>query len=518
MSAPVIHSHPDTSDSLDTIESDLLTRGSEARQRGDYAAAAQLFGAAASLATSSRDRLHHLLRQVPCLTNLGRHDEANEIVQRVLAEARVSRDLPALVDALGMQVDYYLVNEQPARVISLLAEALYVAEQLPQEPAMYQVIHNLAATLANFGLMDQALEHYDRALRLATNESDRQCCYANMAAAYMLAALRASSSEERTKRVHDGLYVATAALDPQANEEVSSRATALAHRALLLCEVGHHASALDDAKAGKQLAIETHDGENLTIASIAQLIAVWNHTHDIAVLDECPAVYALAVDTHETSFVPLLQAVEVDALWAAQRFDDARRVLQGQIDSSRRALIGEAENRGEHVHLGVEHLRVEALSESDPLTGLHNRRFLDHCIPEALADDAPSCIAVVDLDGFKAINDTFGYVTGDLVLQEAATLLERVCRRGDSVARLGGDEFVMVLRNTSVGDALHVFERVRQLVSARCWSPLPREYRLTASIGITAAVRGVEPVELLTRATDAMRTSKREGRDRLTVH
>lgn len=81
----------------------------------------------------------------------------------------------------------------------------------------------------------------------------------------------------------------------------------------------------------------------------------------------------------------------------------------------------------------------------------------------------PVCIGVIDLDGFKHINDEFGYMQGDAVLKEVAVLLERVCRRGDSVARLGGDEFVMLLGNTSPGDALMVFERVRSLIAQRVW-------------------------------------------------
>lgn len=102
---------------------------------------------------------------------------------------------------------------------------------------------------------------------------------------------------------------------------------------------------------------------------------------------------------------------------------------------------------------------MEALSESDPLTGLPNRRHLAHLLPEVLEEHAPVCVGVIDLDGFKRVNDEFGYLEGDSVLQEVAGVLERVCRRGGSVIRLGGDEFLMVLRETSPGDARSVFSR-----------------------------------------------------------
>ncbi|HAP76890.1 MAG TPA: hypothetical protein DCR14_12490, partial [Acidimicrobiaceae bacterium] len=118
------------------------------------------------------------------------------------------------------------------------------------------------------------------------------------------------------------------------------------------------------------------------------------------------------------------------------------------------------------------------------LTGLPNRRHLDTILPDAFDGTAPVCVAVIDLDGFKQVNDEHGYMLGDTVLQEVAGLLERVCRRNDAVVRLGGDEFVMVLRDTSPGDARAVFERVRQLIAARTFNGLPTSVRLTASVGV----------------------------------
>ena len=91
-----------------------------------------------------------------------------------------------------------------------------------------------------------------------------------------------------------------------------------------------------------------------------------------------------------------------------------------------RRLHDERTARWEHVRLGVEHLRVEAISESDPLTGLPNRRHLAHLLPEVLEEHAPVCVGVIDLDGFKHDQRRVRLPEGDSVLQEVAGLLERV--------------------------------------------------------------------------------------------
>lgn len=96
-----------------------------------------------------------------------------------------------------------------------------------------------------------------------------------------------------------------------------------------------------------------------------------------------------------------------------------------------------------------------------------------------------------------------------------SNVLERVCRRGDSVARLGGDKFVMLLGDTSPGDALMVFERVRTLIAERVWKGIPSSIRLTASIGVTVGGDSANQEHLLTEAVTALQVAKRTGRDRI---
>ena len=233
-------------------------------------------------------------------------------------------------------------------------------------------------------------------------------------------------------------------------------------------------------------------------------------------LDLIRNTLALATEISYTNYLAPLLRVEVEVLWKMERFDDARTALERNLSDANRRLHDERTARWEHVRLGVEHLRVEALSESDPLTGLPNRRHLAHLLPEVLEEHAPVCVGVIDLDGFKRVNDEFGYLEGDSVLQEVAGVLERVCRRGDSVIRLGGDEFLMVLRETSPGDARSVFERVRQLIATRTWHGIPGSVVITASVGVAVGSGAAESSRVLADAAAALQQAKKSGRDRVT--
>lgn len=108
---------------------------------------------------------------------------------------------------------------------------------------------------------------------------------------------------------------------------------------------------------------------------------------------------------------------------------------------------------------------VRYLAERDPLTGLHNRHYLDQHIPlllkEVIAQQQMLSIVVIDLDHFKRINDQFGHLWGDKVLQATAQVLKQNIRKADIVGRFGGEEFILVLPNTYETEALSIAERIR---------------------------------------------------------
>lgn len=163
---------------------------------------------------------------------------------------------------------------------------------------------------------------------------------------------------------------------------------------------------------------------------------------------------------------------------------------------------------------------LAALSRTDSLTGLPNRRAFDERLADALAHAAREgealSLAICDLDDFKRINDRFGHPIGDAVLQAAATILRGTLRASDLVARYGGEEFVAAFPATALGGAQHVCEQLRAALAAHDWRALHPDLAVTVSIGVAAiAETGAERAALLREADRRLYDAKRLGKDRV---
>ncbi|WP_374582903.1 diguanylate cyclase domain-containing protein [Pseudoduganella sp.] len=162
---------------------------------------------------------------------------------------------------------------------------------------------------------------------------------------------------------------------------------------------------------------------------------------------------------------------------------------------------------------------VEQLAFIDPLTRLPNRRLMRDRLLQALAFAARGgalvAVCMIDLDGFKAVNDTLGHAAGDAVLVEVAGRLQQVVRANDTVARLGGDEFVLLLTGLgAVAEAEEVIERALHAVRAPIVLEGGAVARVSASIGLALYPDdALLPEELLRRSDAAMYAAKRQGRD-----
>ena len=165
--------------------------------------------------------------------------------------------------------------------------------------------------------------------------------------------------------------------------------------------------------------------------------------------------------------------------------------------------------------------QLEHLAFHDTLTGLPNRAlFADrvaHALRKRTASTAPPAVLFVDLDGFKAVNDSHGHATGDALLRLAARRLQDCVRAGDTVARLGGDEFAALLEGGAGACPFTVGEVAERFVSA-----LSKPYRIntigavvSASVGIAVATPGITPDELLHNADLAMYQAKAAGKGRI---
>ena len=194
---------------------------------------------------------------------------------------------------------------------------------------------------------------------------------------------------------------------------------------------------------------------------------------------------------------------DTDALRSAKR--DARaRALQATLETE------EALRDREH---------YRELAFHDALTGLHNRRYFEDQLPPILsaaaARDAPTSVAIIDLDFFKRINDTLSHEVGDHVLQQIAMLLTATVGPRGMVARLGGEEFVVVLPEMPAAAVLDSCEAIRSTVSLFAWAALTGALPVTVSIGVATMYGTTTPSALLGEADRNLYIAKRSGRDRV---
>jgi len=162
------------------------------------------------------------------------------------------------------------------------------------------------------------------------------------------------------------------------------------------------------------------------------------------------------------------------------------------------------------------------MSVTDPLTGLYNRRHFDTQLEVILSDHLSKnrsiCLLLIDLDGFKFINDTYGHPFGDEVLRTTAHLLRQQVRRNDYIARMAGDEFAMVLKNTDLENATRIAQKLHAKIN-ETRVPLPVGYlQLQSSIGVAEApTHGENAQDLVSAADVALYHSKQHGRNRIEV-
>jgi diguanylate cyclase (GGDEF)-like protein len=186
-----------------------------------------------------------------------------------------------------------------------------------------------------------------------------------------------------------------------------------------------------------------------------------------------------------------------------------------------------AQTVAEQLGLAVANLKLrETLrnqSIRDPLTGLFNRRYMEETLDRELRraerNQRPLCVAMLDLDHFKGLNDGFGHEAGDLLLAELGRLLRTSLRGGDVVCRYGGEEFVLILPEAGAEDGFRRVEQLREASRQLCVTHRSRAIGApTFSGGIAVYPTDGDTVEDLLRAADAaLYVAKHGGRDRLVM-
>jgi two-component system cell cycle response regulator len=171
-------------------------------------------------------------------------------------------------------------------------------------------------------------------------------------------------------------------------------------------------------------------------------------------------------------------------------------------------------------HLRLSVTQTIEMAVTDPLTGLHNRRYLDSHLQtlfdRAVARRRPLSLMITDIDRFKLINDAHGHDGGDEVLREFARRLRKNVRGMDLACRFGGEEFVVVMPDTEGEIAERVAERVRAEIANALFAVGDQAVSVTVSVGVSSLKAGTDAVqELLKRADVALYDAKKSGRNKV---
>ncbi|HEY1393231.1 MAG TPA: diguanylate cyclase, partial [Methylibium sp.] len=237
--------------------------------------------------------------------------------------------------------------------------------------------------------------------------------------------------------------------------------------------------------------------------------------------------YREALEHHEAFYALESRRAALQHQAQARLMVNRIEVEQALMQGERSRLEAERE-RLKTQQLEAEKRKLEASTEElhrhaleDQLTGLANRRRVDHDLPElfgrARESGKPLSVAVADLDNFKTINDEHGHLLGDEVLRAVAQIFRANTRGSDVLARFGGEEFLLLFVDTPLDIAQEVCERLRLAIETYPWQRLAPDLGVTISLGLCDATPDPDPTRMLARADGALYYAKRTGRNRVSV-
>lgn len=168
--------------------------------------------------------------------------------------------------------------------------------------------------------------------------------------------------------------------------------------------------------------------------------------------------------------------------------------------------------------LKTSELNLRHLSQTDALTKLHNRLFIDKILQEQyyrFKRNRESCgLILIDIDSFKDVNDTFGHLQGDILLVEFAKFLKNSVREGDFVSRWGGEEFLIVLPHTNLVETTVIAKKIHTKLQSNTFSVVKRK---TASFGVSELKSGQSIKDTFISIDKALYRSKRKGKNTISI-
>lgn len=430
------------------------------------------------------------------------HQEAHDLLEALGDERGVASA------RLSMGVLHSRCNDH-AIGLGHYEAALATFERFDDAPSIIRVLNNIGLNHRNLGQYEASLQAFDRAMALARAQG--------------LEGLLTTLGGNRARTL-----VALGRLD-EAEAHFMSYAQAIADNRWFQ-------STLDARLAMVEIAVLRGQDERVEACAAELLTLLAEHP----MLDSEVKLWTLLAETREKrgdmagALAAFKKLREAEARWVDQRAGTRLRAstLMSDLAAARRRAEEEARLRDRlaeaHAALAIEaaerRARAEELyrqSREDGLTGLPNRRAFEERVTEECRltelHEEPLCLAIVDVDHFKRVNDTHGHSAGDLVLVAVAARLRGAAGAAAWVARLGGEEFVVLVPHADLNAAARLCESLRAAICAdpvvAGEVPIP----VSASFGLTAFNAGEAPEAMLERADQALYAAKSAGRNRVCV-
>jgi diguanylate cyclase (GGDEF)-like protein len=228
---------------------------------------------------------------------------------------------------------------------------------------------------------------------------------------------------------------------------------------------------------------------------------------------------------------PELREVAAIINTMSQRVFDIKQQMEDKVNHANAALVStvgqlqsrsaELRERSQELEIALE--AIKRIATTDSLTGLHNRRYFDERLSNALArmqrSNQPISMILLDVDKFKHINDTLGHAAGDLVLEDLARLIKARTRASDVSARLGGDEFAFIMEHTKLPEARKLATDLLASVVAHQFTYQSHTIPVTLSIGIAHFDHPPRDEEVMYKVTDdALYDAKHHGRNQVAAY
>jgi diguanylate cyclase len=256
---------------------------------------------------------------------------------------------------------------------------------------------------------------------------------------------------------------------------------------------------------------ETIDRVEQRLAELLQETSQVISTSGVRFMQFSATLEGHATQLQQPTALESLQHILSELLAETQQMRVTNLTLTRQLDTSAQEVLTLTER--------LARAQVEALN--DPLTRLLNRRGFEEVVSKLYDGSAPlagASLLLIDIDEFKAINDTYGHLVGDQVLRAVAQILRARIKGADIACRLGGDEFAVLLPDTNVAGATALAEQIRTTLLQRRLRLVERNQfveNVTLSIGIANVAKEASLESLIQRADLALYAAKRSGRNRV---